>query len=191
LRLVIHLALMVVIALGLGFGLSWYALSDGRLFGTIDVGPWTAWRNVGLPSPDPYTRAYIARTGALELGNSEGLRFVAVKDSSGLTLDRACTYRIAGRMPPARFWTLVPEALDGGPITRPDAPDNFRSTRIVRSPDGTAQLFVGKALSPYNWLEITGEGPFQLVLTLYDAQNLGGAGSDIATLPTIARGACA
>jgi hypothetical protein len=189
LRLVIHLGLMLVIALGLGFGLSWYALSDGRLFGTIDVGPWTAWRNVGLPTPDPYTRAYIARTGALELGASEGLRFVAVKDSAGLALDRACTYRIAGRMPTARFWTLVPEALDGGPIVRAGAPPDFRSTRIVRAADGSAQLFVGKALSPYNWLEITGDGPFQIVLTLYDAQSLGGGG-DIAALPGIERGAC-
>ena len=55
---------MVAIALGLGFGLSWYALTDGRYFGAAQIGPWAAWPRAGLPSPDPYTRAYLARTGA-------------------------------------------------------------------------------------------------------------------------------
>jgi hypothetical protein len=190
LRFLIHLGLMIGIALTLGFGLSWYALSDGRLIGTIEVGPWTAWRNVGLPSPDPYTRAYIARTGALELGASEGLRFVALRDSDGRALDRACTYTIDGRIPAARFWTLVPEAADGSPIARSGGPLDFRSSRMVRAADGSARLSVGKALSPYNWLEITGDGPFQLVLTLYDAQNIGGAGSDVGGMPAIVRGEC-
>ena len=52
-RFLIHLALMIVVALGTGFGLSWYALNDGRLFGAIEIGPWQAWRDVGVPGPDP------------------------------------------------------------------------------------------------------------------------------------------
>ena len=44
---------MIGVALCVGFGLSWYALCDGRLFGALRVGPWTAWRDVGSPTPDP------------------------------------------------------------------------------------------------------------------------------------------
>jgi len=33
LRFLLNLLLMLVVALAIGFGLSWYALSDGRLFG--------------------------------------------------------------------------------------------------------------------------------------------------------------
>ena len=66
------------------------------LFGAIEIGPWTAWRDVGVPDPDPYTRAYIARTGALQLGASEGLQFVATSDSDNRRLDRDCRYRIDG-----------------------------------------------------------------------------------------------
>lgn len=191
-RLVIHVGLMVVIALVFGFGLSWFALNDGRLFGAIAVGPWQAWKDVGVPSPDPYTRAYIARSGALELGASEGLQFVATTDSDNRRLDRNCRYRIDGKTPAARFWTLVPVAPDSGaPIARADGPIDFHSARLSRANDGSAELYVGKRLSPRNWLEITGDGPFDLVLTLYETSSLSGVDANAASLPAIIREDCA
>ena len=39
------------------------------------------------------------------------------------------------------------------------------------------QLYVSKTLSPRNWLEITGNGPFALVLTLYDTAIFSGVGT--------------
>jgi len=183
---------MVVVALALGFGLSWYALSDGGLFGASRSGPWKAWRDVGVPAPDPYTRAYIARTGALELGAGEGLEFVATTDSDDRRLDRACRYRIDGRTPAARFWTLVPVAPeDGASIARPDGPAGFHSARLSRAGDGSVELYVSKLISPQNWLEITGEGPFNLVLTFYDTSNLSSVGTDATMLPAIIREGCA
>ena len=183
---------MLAVALLVGFGLSWYALSDGRMFGAIQIGPWQAWKDVGAPSPDPYTRAFIARSGALELGASEGIQFVATTDSDNRRLDRACRYRIDGRTPSARFWTLVPVSPeDGAPITRPGAPTYFHSARLSRAGDGSAALYVSKTLAPQNWLEIAGDGPFNLVLSLYDTSSLSGVGSEVAALPAIIREACA
>lgn len=188
-RFLLHLGLMIGVALTLGFGLSWYALSDGRLVGAIEIGPWQAWRDVGVPSPDPYTRAYIARTGGLELGASEGLQFIARTDSDNRGLDRACRYRIDGTTPAARFWTLVPVApVNGIPIARPDGPLAFISTRLSRAGDGSFALHVSRTLAPQNWVEITGEGAFELVLTLYDTPSVGGG---IASLPAIIREGCA
>ncbi len=181
---------MIAVALCVGFGLSWYALSDGRVFGALRVGPWVAWRNVGVPGPDPYTRAHVARAGALQLGASEGLQFVATTDSDGQQLDRNCRYRIDGTTPVSTFWTLVPVAADGTIITRPDAPAAFNSARVARATDGSLQLYVSKSLSPRNWLEIDGSGPFSLVLTLYDTASFAGIGSTAATLPAIIREAC-
>ena len=40
------------------------------------------------------------------------------------------------------------------------------------------QLYVSKTLAPLNWLEITGDGPFWLVLTLYDTTLFSGVGSN-------------
>jgi hypothetical protein len=191
LRFLFHFFLMSAVALLIGFGLSWYALTDGRLFGAIEVGPWQAWYTAGAPSPDPYARAYLARTGALQLGQSEGLQFVAAADSDNQQLDRACRYRIDGTTPTATFWTLVPVGPEGEAITPPDAPLAFHSKRIARANDGSMQLYVSRTLSPRNWLEITGDGPFSLVLTLYDTTSFGGVGSQVVRLPSIIREACA
>lgn len=181
---------MIGVALVVGFGLSWYALTDGRLFGAIRIGPWASWRDVGSATPDPYARAFVARSGALQLGASEGLQFVASTDSDGQRLDRNCRYRIDGTTPVSTFWTLVPVAPDNSIIARPDGPEAFKSTRVARATDGSLQLYVGKALSPRNWLEITGEGPFSLVLTLYDTSSFAGVDTAAANLPAIIREGC-
>jgi hypothetical protein len=192
LRFLIHLGTMLAVALVVGFGLSWYALTDGRLFGAIEIGPWLAWRNVGAPSPDPYTRAFIARSGALELGSTEGIQFIARTDSDNRPLDRNCRYRIDGATPPARFWTMVPvDPASGASIALPGGPADFHSARLSRASDGSVALYVSKSIAPQNWLEITGEGPYELVLTFYDTSNASGLGSEITSLPSVIREACA
>jgi len=192
LRFLAQLGTMLVVALLVGFGLSYYALSDGRMFGAIQIGPWQAWKDVGVPNPDPYTRAFIARSGALELGATEGIQFIASTDSDNKKLDRNCRYRIDGRTPAARFWTLVPVSSDDGtPIARPDGQLDFHSARLSRAGDGSAALYVSKTLAPENWIEIAGDGPFSLVLSLYDTSSLSGVGSEVASLPAIIREACA
>jgi hypothetical protein len=190
LRFLFNLLGMIVVALAIGFGLSYYMLTDGRLVGAVRVGPWSAWPSVGSPAPDPYTRAYVARTGALQLGKSEGITFVAAQDSSGRPLDRSCRYRIAGNTPVASFWTLEAVTADGGDIARPDGEQALQSREVARAYDGSVVLYVSKTLAPDNWLEITGSGPFQLVLTLYDPSNLSGAGATVESLPAIIREAC-
>lgn len=189
-RFLIHLLTMIGVALTVGFGLSWYALSDTGVVGALKVGPWTAWREGGSPNPDPYTRAHVARAGALQLGSSEGVQFVARTDSDGQRLDRGCRYRIDGTTPVAAFWTLVPVDLAYGVVTKPGTPEAFNSLRVARATDGSLQLYISRTISPRNWLEITGEGPFQLVLSLYDTTSLAGASVAPSTLPSIIREAC-
>jgi hypothetical protein len=190
LRFLFNLFLMLAIALATGFGLSWYALTDGRFFGAYQSGPWTAWLRAGSPEPDPYTRAYLTRNAALQLGLSEGVQFVATNDSDGQPLNRACRYRIDGRTPMATFWTLVPTAPDGTPIARTGGPSGFHSNRIARANDGSIQLYVSRSLAPLNWLEITGDGPFWLVLTLYDTTLFSGVSSDQTVMPSVIREGC-
>jgi hypothetical protein len=191
LRFVTHLLLLIGVALCFGFGLSWFAINDGRLFGVSQIGPWLTWSAAGSPSPDPYTRAYLSRSGALQLGASEGLLFTATADSDGQALNRNCRYRIDGTTPVASFWTLVPIGPDGSAIARPDGPLAFNSGRIARANDGSMELYVSKTLAPRNWLEITGDGNFALVLSLYDTSSIAGVGAAVITLPSIIREACA
>lgn len=190
-RFLLNLLLMLVTALGIGFGLSYYALTDGRLFGALQSGPWTTWTRAGSPAPDPYTRAFNTRNGALQLGLAEGIQLVAANDSDGRRLDRNCRYRVDGRTPTATLWTLLPVDNRGASIARPDGPPGFHSDRISRANDGSMQLYFSRSLSPINWLELTGDGPFSLVLTLYDTVIFSSVGtSESTTMPSIIRESC-
>ena len=188
-RFVFYLLMMIAVALTVGFGLSYYALTDGRLFGAAQVGPWTAWPDVGASAPNPYTRGHLAREAALQLGQSEGLQFTATTDSDGQPLTRDCSYRIDGKTPLATFWTLVALDAQGINIAAPDTEPAMRSTGLARANDGSVVVNVGTTLQPGNWLELVGEGPFTLELTLYDTAVFSGFSSD-ASMPSILRGAC-
>jgi hypothetical protein len=189
-RFVLRILVMFAVALVFGFGLSYYALTDGRYFGVLQSGPWTAWPDAGSPQPNPYTRAHVVRVGNLPLGQSEGLQFTATTDSAGEPLTRACTYTISGTTPVATFWTLVAVDGAGRNLARPDAAMALRSGDIVRPEDGSIDVHVGTRLMPGNWLEIVGGGPFSLALTLYDTVASSGFGASVEALPSIIREGC-
>jgi len=130
------------------------------------------------------------RNGALQLGLSEGVQFVATTDSDGQPLDRNCRYRIDGNTPTATFWTLIPTDTHGASIARAGGPEGFNSARLARANDGSIELYVSRSLAPLNWVEIAGSGPFWLILTLYDTSLFSGIGSNQTILPAIIREAC-
>ena len=190
-RFVLRLLMSIAVALTVGFGLSYYALTDGRFFGATQIGPWSTWPDVCSPNPNPYTRAHITREAALQLGRSEGLQFIAATDSAGNALDLACSYRIDGRVPVSSFWTLYAIDEDGYNLAAPDTDRAIRSSEIVRTNNGAIRLHVGQHLRPSNWLELSGYGPFRLVMTLYDTTALSGFNANGMTMPTITMEGCA
>ena len=190
-RFVIHLLMMIAVALGIGFGLSYYALTDGRLFGAATVGPWIAWPDVGSAAPNPYTRGHLTRSATLQLGQSEGVQFIATADSKGVPLTLNCSYRIAGKTPLATFWTLVAVDANGINLARRGTDAAIRSNAITRAADGSILIHVGTRLMAQNWYELAGTGAFQLVLTLYDTAVFSGFGTGGETMPAIIREGCA
>ena len=189
-RFVLYLLLMIAVALTVGFGLSYYALTDGRLVGVARVGPWTAWPDIGSNAPNPYTRGHLAREAALQLGQSEGLQFSAMTDNSGEPLTLDCSYRIEGKTPLATFWTLVAVDPQGRNLAADGQPLALRSSDLARANDGSIIINVGTRLQSHNWLELSGSGPFTLELTLYDTAVFYGFSSD-ESMPSIIRGECA
>lgn len=189
-RFVLLLLASIAVALVTGFGLSYYALTDGRLFGAAQIGPWISWPDLGSASPNPYSRGHLTREAALQLGRAEGLKFVANTDSAGETLDLACSYTLEGHVPVSSFWTLVAVDGEGINLAAPGTDLALRSSEIARTSAGATLIHVGKALAPGNWLELSGSGPFALELTLYDTTAFSGFSSDNDTMPAITRGAC-
>lgn len=190
LGLLFRLLLGLTIALGIGFGASYYALTDGRLLAAVRVGPWVAWPDVGQAEPNPYTRAYLARSGHLQLGHAEGIQFMAFTDDDGETLDAECTYEIKGAVPGASFWTLVATDLDGTNIAASAALPALHSERIARTGSGALVAAVGPHLSPGNWLETEGQGELLILLTLYDATAFSGGNTPLGDMPSIRKMVC-
>lgn len=188
--LIFRLLVGLVVALSVGFGASYYALTDGRLFAAVRVGSWAAWPDVGQPMPNPYSRAYLARTGHLQLGYAEGLQFRAYTDDSGDPLDARCQYLVAGKVPGASFWTLVATDPDGANIAASPELPALHSERVARWGDGGLNATIGAEMGPGNWLEIEGTGPFTLALTLYDAVVFSGANTTIEAIPAIEKVSC-
>ena len=182
--------LLVALALGVAFGLGVTTAreaTDGpSRFGRIAVGPWTANPALGLAEADPYTRAALARSGAIPLGQAEGIVFTATADSEGRRLRAECDYALRGRMPLARHWSLVPvPRLDAA-----DRPTTLHSEGLVRAADGTFAIALSHTVQPGNWLAIPPAGPFELVASLYDTPVTREPDLASVSMPRIDRLAC-
>jgi hypothetical protein len=183
--------IVICIAL-LGGGASvWYTLQAKESLGAVTIGEWTAFPDLGTPQADPYSKARVAREGALALGRAEGLAFVAQQDSDGETLRRECEYRIEGPVPSARFWTLhatdTADAVIGSGKRRASA---FHSYELLRRVDNSVSLSIGARPSPGNWLALSGTGRMTLNLTFYDTPIASSTGVADVKLPAIIKVGC-
>jgi hypothetical protein len=162
------LATLATLLAGLagGIALSAGLLGAGEAPGVVHVGPWKMWPRAGAPDADPYARAHFARSGEVPLSPAEGLALHADSDSSGRPLRGACSYRIAGRIPQARIWTLAAYAPDGS--LAPNPAGRFVLTAAEAVGGGAGSIAVSREPQPGDWLPIGDLGRFVLVLRLYD-----------------------
>ncbi len=191
-RLVGIAATLVTLAAGLAGGLALTAavLGAAQPPGASRVGGWMVWPRAGAPDADPYTKALFARRGEIAMSPAEGLAFLAQRDSSGAELRGGCAYSIAGRMPPARVWTLTAYRPDGALAAHPAARYGLTSAEAVGGDDGT-RIVVSAAPGPGNWLPVPADGRFVLMLRLYDTPLAAVSASlDPERLPLLKREEC-
>ena len=141
---------------------------------------------------DPYRRALLAETGQVPLALNEGVLFQAQRDDSGFQLLRSCTYRVAGPMSKARFWTLSAIGQDERAIDNLAHRFGFTSSNVVRDLSGNFTLVLGPEAQSGNWLPTPGRGPMTLDLRLYDTPISDREGGTAAiVMPSIERQSCA
>ncbi|MBW3098650.1 DUF1214 domain-containing protein [Pseudohoeflea coraliihabitans] len=190
-RLPLYVLVALVTAFGGGSWATLRLLDATSGFGAISVGAWDAYPDIQTKRADPYARAHRSEEGRLLLGQAEGLLFTALADDAGRDLRGECRYRLSGRTPPARFWTLRATDEDGRPLTAaPEKPDSLQSWRLLQDQNGTFEAVVGQRPAPGNWLSVTHAGPFRLVLTLIDTPTASSAGLGEVAMPAITRMGC-
>lgn len=186
-------SVLAIMAIGAATGLggTWFATSAGAGFNALRAGPWVSHPRNGAIDADPYARAVVARSGEIPLGLGEGLAFTAGRDSSGQPLVGSCSYRVVGRVPPTRYWTVTVHGPDGALIPNEAGRFGFTSGELVRRADGLVTIAVSREVSPGNWLPTGTDRRFQLALRLYDTPVSGTANAlDATSLPRIERERC-
>lgn len=184
------LATLVALATGLmgGIWLTSSLLQAGHVPGAWRAGPWLIWPRAGAPDADPYTRAFFARRGEIAMAPAEGLALHATGDGSGAAFSARCSYRIAGRMPPARAWTITVYRPDGTLAETAARRSGLTSAEAV---GGDMEIRLAAEPAPGNWVPLPPDGRFAVVLRLYDTPLAAiAAGIDADRVPAIERLAC-
>jgi hypothetical protein len=167
-RLLLGTLFLLIVAVAVGLGTTYYALSRGADFGGLTVGHWTAHAKTGTTDADPYARASIARSGRLPLALGDGLTFIAKSDDSNRPLDGRCDVVLSGLTPAARFWTLTLYNTEGDLVANSAHRHGFTSEEIVRHPDGHFDIMVAPRANPGNWLPTGGIERYILAMRFYD-----------------------
>ena len=136
-----------------------------------------------------YLRARIAVHGLLALSREETLYYTAAGDSDGQALAGNCSYRIEGRDPPARWWSITAYGADDFLIPNDAERYSVSMNSVARAPDGTFTVTVSKAQTEGNWIPVTA-GHFDLTIRLYNPQASVVADPANVPLPTIRRTNC-
>jgi hypothetical protein len=167
-RLILSTLLALVIATVVGVGATWMTSTRGTDFGTLQIGAWTARPKTGTADVDPYSRASIARSGDLPIGQGDGVAFLAKTDDKKRPLDGRCDVVVSGVTPAARFWTLTLYDLKGHLVANSLQRYGFTSEEIIRSADGSFEVRMASRSRAGNWLPTGGIERYTLLLRLYD-----------------------
>jgi hypothetical protein len=187
--LIVATALIIAFAGGILSALSMLNASVG--FGAIEVAGWRAFPAAQTAAADPYAKAHRAKGGRLLYGSAEGLQFTAARDAQGLTLTGTCSYRMSGRTPATRLWTLYAADADGNPLNAGvELPTAKNSQTVLRRRDGSFDIVISRTAKAGNWLAIPDAGAFQLVLTLLDTPAAASTGLSGLSMPVIEQIGC-
>ena len=187
---IIRLLVSTVVALGLGLGSAWYAITHGT--GQQDIvqnGPWRTSLAAGGADADMYTRAHVALVGLLALNKSETIYYTATSDSAGAALDPACSYRIEGRDPEARWWSFTAYARDNYLIPNPQKRYSVGKTDVVRGTDGRFVIRLSRTPEAQNWIATSPDG-FDVTLRLYNPGPAVLANPSTVELPALIKETC-
>ncbi len=157
--------------------------------GAIKNGPWRTGLDFGNRDAGLAARAAVALHGLFALNRKETLYFTATTDSDGSPLNGACAYRIYGRDPDARWWSITAYGADDYLIANPDNRYSISRSTLVRKPDGAFEAEISPKPGDLNWIAVV-PGPFSLTLRLYNPSEDVAADPARAHLPQIHRWAC-
>jgi hypothetical protein len=188
-RTALKVVAIVVIGIVLGAGSAVAGFLIAIYGGGVNNGAWSTNLGIGSETANPYLRAAVAIGGLLALNPAETMYYSADKDSDGNNLDANCSYRIEGKAPDARWWSVTVYGADGYLI--PDVGRySYSLTELTPDSNGVYTIYISKARQPGAWLSLGNESTFHLSLRLYNPGQSVRSNPGKAELPRITREEC-
>lgn len=187
---VLRLLGSLLLALVLGLGSAYYTLDISmRSKSSVLNGPWVTNLETGGTNADNYTRTLVAITGLLALNKSETMYYTANTDSTGDALAGNCSYRVEGRDPDARWWSITLYGTDHYLIDNPANRYSISQSNVVRAADGSFVVRLSTVAEQGNWIATSPNG-FDITLRLYNPGPTVIADPASVALPKITKEAC-
>jgi hypothetical protein len=188
-RFILRLLAAIALAAVLGLGSAYLMASYATQADAVSNGPWSTNLAAGGTNADDYTRTIVAVKGLLALNKNETIYYNATTDSSGAALDGACTYRVEGQDPDARWWSITVYGSDHFLVDTPTKRYSVSKTSVVRAADGAFVVRLSTTEETGNWIATSPDG-FQLTLRLYNPGASVKEKPESIALPTIVKEAC-
>lgn len=193
-RRALGLAALLVCAVLVGVVSAVWAIRNQFAAGGVQNGPWSTNENIGSSGAGGYLRAGVALGGLLALNKTETVYFNAVQDEGGAPLRASCVYRVEGRDPAARWWSITAYGEDHFLIPGSGGRFSIDKTAIERGAEGDFVIVVGGAPREGNWIASGAQdatAPFSLTLRMYNPDPAVVADLTDASLPRIVLERCA
>jgi hypothetical protein len=187
-RRALKIAATIAIGIALGLAATWVTAIRGTSGGVSD-GPWSTSLDTGSSEGGPYLRARIAVHGLLALSREETVYYSALGDSEGAALDGNCSYRLEGRDPPTRWWSITAYGADDFLIPNAANVYSVSKNSVTRNADGSFTATLSTAKTEGNWIPVV-PGRFNLTIRLYKPNPEVIADPAHLVLPTISRETC-
>ncbi len=166
----LRFVVFIVVAILLGLGFTALSLSTSSGFAAKREGSWKSWKNAGHLKADPYTRAFVAKTGQLPLPPQIAQTYFALYDNAHRRLHTSCTYLVESPPVAAKWWTLAAYDYSGRVFKNPVERYSFNAESAMAKFEGGFHVYISKTPQPENWLPMGSNGPFILVYRLYRKQ---------------------
>jgi hypothetical protein len=188
-RRALKIAATIAIGIALGLAATWAAAIRGTMSGGVSDGPWSTSLDTGSSEGDLYLRARIAVHGLLALSREETVYYSTLRDGDGADLLGNCSYRLEGRDPPARWWSITAYGADDFLIPNDANLYSVSKNSIAREADGSFAVTLSNAKADGNWIPIA-PGRFNLTIRLYNPTHDVIADPAHVALPTIRKETC-
>jgi hypothetical protein len=167
-KIVLGALVAIILGSAIGIGSTFLTVKIGAAIGGVKNGPWRTNLSIGSREANMYTRAVVAVHGLFALNHSETIYYSAMGDDSGQSFSGDNVYRIEGKAPEARWWSITAYGADDFLIPNEQNLYSYSSKSVMYDRNGKFTIYVSKNQKPGNWLPLGNQKKFVLSLRLYN-----------------------